>query len=261
MSTKQFDTYAKFYDLLYKDKNYPGEAAYMHTLIGKHSQVSPSQLSLLDLACGTGKHLFELSSLGYRHLSGSDISSAMIEVAKEKAAQNKKDINFYNFSFQNSHLIKKEFDVVISMFSAVNYLTNFDDQLQTFKNVNGLLKDDGLFIFDYWNGNAVVRDYSPVKVLRKKNGTAEIIRISTTEINKVTQAVSVKFNCMYLDKGAMLDEFEEVHHLHYYHFSEIYNLLSVAGFEILHSSPFLSPEKEIDPYDWNISIVARKRKQ
>jgi SAM-dependent methyltransferase len=260
MSTKQFDIYAKFYDLLYKDKNYPEEAAYMDQLIKKHSPVNQSQLTLLDLACGTGKHLFELSSLGYKNLSGSDISSAMIEKAKEKAGAIPNDIPFYNYSFQQSHLIKKQFDIVISMFSAVNYLTNFGDQTKTFKNVNGLLKENGLFIFDYWNGNAVIRDYSPVKVLRKKDGNAEIMRISTTNVNTVTQGVSVKFNCLYIDKGHIIDEFEEIHNLHYYHFSEMYNLLEIAGFEILHLSPFLRPEKETGPYDWNISIVAKKRK-
>jgi SAM-dependent methyltransferase len=259
MSTSQFNIYAKFYDLLYKDKNYPGEAAYIHQLIGKHSSRQPAQLALLDLACGTGKHLFELSSLGYSDLSGSDISSAMIDVAREKVVETKKNISFHNYSFQDSDQIKGEFDIVISMFSAINYLTSFSDQLKTLKNINGLLKKDGLFIFDYWNGNAVIRDYSPVKVLRKKDDDADIIRISTTELNTVTQTVKVKFDCIYFEGGRAIDEFQEIHNLHYYHFSEMRNLLEVAGFEVLHMSPFMEPEKHVDPHDWNISIVTRKK--
>ena len=31
-----FDAYARYYDLLYKDKDYAGEAAYVHGLIQKY---------------------------------------------------------------------------------------------------------------------------------------------------------------------------------------------------------------------------------
>lgn len=258
MSTRQFDTYARFYNLLYKDKNYKKEAAYIHQLISRHYSKKQSELTLLDLACGTGRHLFELSALGYAHLSGSDIAKAMIDVARENAQQAAKQIDFYNYSFQEAHNIPGKFDVVISMFSAVNYITSFEDQLQTFKNIYQLLEKGGIFIFDYWNGNAVVRDYSPVKVLRKQDEQSEIIRISKTSIDLVKQAATVTFNCLYFEGQQRIDEFEEVHHLHYYFFSEMNNLLKIAGFNVLHQLPFLEPEGAVDPYDWNISIVAQK---
>jgi SAM-dependent methyltransferase len=259
MSTRQFDTYARFYNLLYKDKNYKKEATYIHELISRHYSKKQSVLTLLDLACGTGKHLFELSDLGYAHLSGSDIAKAMIDVARQNAQQAEKRIDFYNYSFQEAHNIPGKFDIVISMFSAVNYITSFTDQLKTFRNIYQLLEEGGIFMFDYWNGNAVVRDYSPVKVLRKQDKEAEIIRISNTEIDLIRQHATVKFNCQYFEGQQRIDEFEEVHHLHYYYFPEMYNLLEVAGFTILHESPFLEPDKSVDPYDWNISIVAQKR--
>lgn len=259
MSTGQFDTYAKFYNLLYKDKNYQKEAAYIHGLISRHCPQKQADLALLDLACGTGRHLFELAQLGYTRLSGSDIAKAMIEVARANAQQAARDIVFHNYSFQEAHRIPGKFDVVISMFSAVNYITSFEEQLQTFRNIYNLLEEGGVFLFDYWNGNAVVRDYSPVKVLRKKDGASEIIRISNTEIDLVKQHAIVKFNCQYFEGSQRMDEFEEMHHLHYYYFSEMYNLLQVAGFSVLHESPFLEPGKPVEPYDWNISIVAQKR--
>lgn len=258
MNDQQFNIYAKFYDLLYKDKDYQKEAKYIDSLILKYSTKQKSDLSVLDLACGTGRHLFELSSLGYQSLSGSDISSAMIEVAVEQAKSVNKDIQFHNYSFQESDQITGRFDVVLSMFSAVNYLTDFKDQEKTFRNIHSLLNDKGLFIFDYWNGYAVTRDYSPVKVLRKKHQQAEIVRISTTELDLIRQGTTVKFNCMYLEDDKKISEFEEVHHLHYYYFSEMHNLLSTAGFKVLHQSPFMQQDKSVDPYDWNISIVAQK---
>jgi SAM-dependent methyltransferase len=258
MNDQQFNLYAKFYDLLYKDKDYQKEAKYIDSLILKYSMKQKSDLSLLDLACGTGKHLFELSGLGYQSLMGSDISSAMIQVAVEQAKTQDKAIEFHNYSFQESNQISGSFDIILSMFSAVNYLTDIKDQERTFRNIYNLLNDKGLFIFDYWNGYAVVRDYSPVKVLRKKHQQAEILRISTTKLDLLRQGTTVTFNCTYLENDKRITEFEEVHHLHYYYFSEMQNLLSTAGFKILHQSPFMQQDKSLDPYDWNISIVAQK---
>ncbi|HTF27638.1 MAG TPA: class I SAM-dependent methyltransferase [Flavitalea sp.] len=261
MSEQQFKAYAKFYNLLYKDKDYTTEAGYVDLLLKKYYPKEKKDISLLDLACGTGKHLFELASLGYQHLSGSDIAKEMIDIARESATMKGKNARFYNYSFQESHQIPGKFDIVISMFSAVNYITSFNDQLQTFRNIYSHLEAEGLFIFDYWNGNAVVRDYSPVKVLRKKHDKAEIIRISKTEIDLVRQHATVTFNCLYLEEQTKINEFEEVHHLHYYFFQEIHNLLSIAGFDVIHQSPFLAPDSDVGAYDWNISVVARKRKK
>jgi 2-polyprenyl-3-methyl-5-hydroxy-6-metoxy-1,4-benzoquinol methylase len=254
----QFDVYAAFYDLMYKDKDYSGEARYIDQLVRKFSKKTNNEISLLDLACGTGKHLFELSTLGYKNLSGSDIASAMIQVAKKNAEQKNLDIPFHNFSFQESEQIGKKHDVIISMFSAINYLTAYEDQSRTLANIHALLYNGGLFIFDYWNGCAVTESYSPVKVLRKRQGDTEILRISETSLDLINQNATVKFTCNYFESDKRIAEFEETHFLHYYYFSEMKNLLASHHFEILHISPFMKVNEAISPDDWNISIIARK---
>jgi SAM-dependent methyltransferase len=258
MADSQFDTYAKFYDLLYWDKNYSGEAAFIDNLITEAFKADAKNLELLDLACGTGRHLFELKKLGYSRLAGSDISDRMIDVARKVSNENKLPISFHNYSFQEANKIPGNFQVILSMFSAVNYLTTFEDQLLTFRNIHGLLKRNGLFIFDFWNGNAVARDYSPMRVVHKKAADNELIRISETTIDRLTQNVSVKFKCLYFEDGTKQTEFEEIHKLHYYYCPEIINLLSTTGFRIRRIVPFMAPDKELDPFEWNITIVAEK---
>lgn len=253
----QFKEYAAFYDLLYKDKDYAGEATYIDQLMGKFLKKKKSDVQLLDLACGTGKHLRELRGMGYGKLFGSDISGSMIEVAKKASKGN--DIQFFNFSFQDACKINRKFDVITSMFSAVNYITTYEDQSKTLKNIHDLLLPGGLFIFDFWNGNAVVRDYSPVKILRKNRGDAEIMRISETTLDVINQGVTVKFTCSYFEGSKRKLEFVETHNLHYYFFSEIRNLLVSHHFDIVHTSPFMHLKKDLSPSDWNISIIARKK--
>lgn len=256
--TEQFNVYAAFYDLLYKDKDYKGEAAYIDSLLQEFVRKDRGNVKLLDLACGTGKHLMQLSRLGYSKLNGSDISASMIDVARSAVSKNGMDIEFFNHSFQEANQINRKYDVVISMFSAVNYLTNYEDQRSTLQNVHGLLEHGGMFIFDYWNGNAVTTQFSPLKVLRKKNGNTEIMRISETSIDQITQDAIVKFTCLYFEDDKKVSEFQETHHLHYYYFPEIKNLLAANGFELVHISPFMKMHAPISAAEWNISIVAKK---
>jgi ubiquinone/menaquinone biosynthesis C-methylase UbiE len=258
MDQQQFDKkYSDFYDILYKEKNYKAEASFIDQLIGEQYSC-PKDIQLLDLACGTGRHLEELYKIGYRKMMGSDISRSMINVAIDKFNSIDNQIKFYTSSFQRSNEIPGEFDVVISMFSAVNYITNYQDQVLSFKNIFNLLKNGGIFIFDIWNGNAVVDHYSPVKILRKKDGHQEIQRISETEINTITQDVSVKFTCSLFENDHREIEFIETHLLHYYYLPEIKNLLFQAGFTVAKICPFMNAQAEIEPLDWNITIVAKK---
>ena len=46
-------TYSRYYNLLYKDKDYAGEAAYIYDLIGRYR---PGATNILNLGCGTGRH-------------------------------------------------------------------------------------------------------------------------------------------------------------------------------------------------------------
>lgn len=251
------ENYSEYYNLFYKDKDYKGESEYIHQLISSNGYTDKENISILDLACGTGRHVFELDKMGYK-VEGSDIASDMINIAQNQALEMGRNIKFHNYSFQSAHKIQKKYDVIISMFSAVNYITEHSDLLLTLNNIRGLLKDNGIFIFDYWNGNAVVRDYSPVKVLRKKSENGEILRVSETQLNLFEQVASVKFTCMFLKDNVKTIEFEEIHRMRYFYFKELENILNFNGFEIAHKSSFKCLDEICDPFEWNVSIVARK---
>ncbi|HEY2400385.1 MAG TPA: class I SAM-dependent methyltransferase, partial [Steroidobacteraceae bacterium] len=60
--TEVFDAYAAYYDLLYRDKDYPGEARYVQSLLRRHGV---SDGDLLELGCGTGRHAEQLVRLGF----------------------------------------------------------------------------------------------------------------------------------------------------------------------------------------------------
>src|SRR5512136_1906001 len=82
MGMSVFGAYSRYYNLLYKDKDYKGEADYVHRLIEKHR---PGAKSILDLGCGTGRHDLLLAEKGYA-VTGVDMSEDMLGVANAGVA-------------------------------------------------------------------------------------------------------------------------------------------------------------------------------
>ena len=58
---KIFADAARYYDILYRDKDYAAEAEFIHALIGKYA---PNSQQILELGAGTGGHAQCLAELG-----------------------------------------------------------------------------------------------------------------------------------------------------------------------------------------------------
>ena len=56
-----FGNYSKYYNLLYKDKDYQGEVDFVAGLVAKHSQGKAK--TVLDIGSGTGNHDLLLAQL------------------------------------------------------------------------------------------------------------------------------------------------------------------------------------------------------
>ncbi|MDP3028836.1 MAG: class I SAM-dependent methyltransferase [Deltaproteobacteria bacterium] len=76
-----FSNYARYYDLLYRDKDYAAEAEYVAGLIRKFH---PSAESILELGSGTGKHALLLARKGFE-VHGVELSEEMINIARSNA--------------------------------------------------------------------------------------------------------------------------------------------------------------------------------
>lgn len=254
--TNPFREYAKYYDLLYKDKDYLGEARFVARLLGRSLHKPTEQTDILDLACGTGRHAQELARMGY-HVEGSDISPDMIEVANDRARSLDLPIHYYNESFQSCDRIGRKYDAIIAMFSAINYLTDYRDFAKSLDNIRALLRKEGVFVFDFWNGNAVLNSYSPTRIKRAEDGENAVIRISNTSLDTISQIAKIKFNFMLISAGNIVREFSEVHRIRYFFPQEMADSLAANGYEIVHRCPFLRDEDAMEPDEWNLTYVVR----
>ena len=236
-----------FYDLLYNDKDYAAEVDF----IEKVFSVFVNPQSILELGCGTGNYTKLLRGRGY-DITGLDLSEKMIDAAKQKC-----DSDFHVGDIRNFSISRK-FDAIIAMFSVIGYLTENSDVEAAFCNIRAHLKPGGLFVFDAWNGLAVLRDLPEVRVKEVEDCDKKILRVAVPKLEAFNHLCVVDYKFLILDKhDKTFEELSERHRVRFYFPQEIQFFLKVAGFEVLKICPFLDLDTNVDESVWNMLVVAQ----
>jgi len=229
-------TYSKYYNLLYKDKNYQEEYNYIHDLIKKHGNIGNK--NILDIGCGTGKHLSFFKKDGYT-VYGVDISENMISEARKYLQQE----DGFICSKASEFKINKKIDAIISLFHVMNYQTENDELEKVFQNVSNHLTDGGLFIFDFWYGPAVLIDPPIVKIKRLEDDEIEITRITEPVMYYNKNIVDVNFEVLIEDKKTrQIEKINETHKMRYLFLPEIEMLANKIGLKIINSFKWMTYE-------------------
>ena len=143
------------------------------------------------------------------------------------------------------------------MFSVIDYILKTDDLQKTLDNVARHMKSGSLFIFDFWNEEAVAH-YSPQRKKFFSINGHKIERISKTKIFPQKRLAEVNYVCRIKHRGRLMNSFREKHTVRYFSLSEMSGLLSKVGLEILSTHPFLNPQGKVRKNTWDITIVAKK---
>ncbi len=140
MSKNQlYEKYATYYDKIYSHVDYKGESEFINWAVNEH-KTSPG-VELLDVACGTGSHALILKN--NFNITGVDINENMLKIAREKVS----DANFIHGDMKKLEIISK-FDVIICIFSAIHYNTDYKELECTLTNFYNHMEDGGILIFD-----------------------------------------------------------------------------------------------------------------
>ena len=166
-------------------------------------------------------------------------------------------INFINSDAASIDLNKK-FDVIISMFSVINYQTANKTLSEFCRLAKKHLKKDGIFMFDAWYGPAVLSQ-KPKECIReiKIDNSKTIIRFTKPRLNLLEHTIDVSFKLWYLDKNKLLKETRESHTMRFLFPQEIKYFLEVAGFKEINFFPFLKSRRELSEQDWNMFVTAK----
>jgi SAM-dependent methyltransferase len=246
MSKPFSSLYSQYYDLLYADKDYAGEFCYVFDLIQEHSSI-PAK-SILDIGCGTGKHLQESHKKGLKAF-GVDLSSSQLEQAKKNLG----DSSILQCAKASEFSFEEKFDAIISLFHVMSYQTKNDELQKVFTNINKHLNCGGVFVFDFWHGAGVLSDPPTVRIKRLQSGNSQIIRLAEPVMQYSQNVVEVNYEII---SGS--ESFREQHRMRYLFEQELRLFAELAGLEFLESYKWLTKEPLNNA--WYGVCVLRKEK-
>ena len=244
--------YSQYYDLLYSDKNYNEEVLYIHNIL--HSNGKDIN-TVLDMGCGTGKHAELLCDLGYT-VHGIDRSADMLKIAETRRMGKEDNLSFNLEDIQTLSLGKK-FDAVVSLFHVISYQNSNKELIQAMKVAKEHLSENGIFIFDFWYGPAVLTDLPVTKVKRLSSDAIKVTRIAEPTLHPQNNIVDVHYDIFIEDiKTQNIIERTELHSMRYFFDQELQILCDQLGFSIEKKFEWLS-NKTPDFNSWNVVWVLR----
>lgn len=216
MLTDPYIVLADVYDNLMSEIDYELWAEYIHSIIAPFAQ---ERETVLELAAGCGA----FSRYFSRHFPDiilTDLSLPMLQRSKHPVnSMLVCDMRVLPFQAQT-------ISTVICLFDSVNYLMSQKELGEFFNNVHGILKKDGIFVFDSCMFNGSKKHEKMKKRIRNHNG------ITYTQVSKFNELTGLHRNTF---RFTMPDgkEILEVHKQRIYSFSVILRKLMASGFTVL----------------------------
>jgi SAM-dependent methyltransferase len=186
----------------------------------------PHRRRVLDVGCGTGSASFLMADRGL-DVVGIDASAEMISEAARKA-HGRENPRFL-VSRMEALDLPERFDLAVSLFDSVNYVTEPADLQEAFHRIHAHLLPDGLWIFDMNTPFALEMELFTQNNLRSHSEPKYDWR---SRYDRATRLTTVDMT-FYVKEGNTRAVLKETHRQRAYTLDEVRAMLGTAGFEIL----------------------------
>ena len=185
---------------------------------------------VVELGCGTGSFTLEMAKKGY-DIMGIDLSPEMLDIARNKAANEGFNLMFLEQDMRELDLYCTA-GTIVSVCDSVNYLTDPEDVITTFKLVNNFLFPKGIFIFDF-NTVHKYRDVIGNATIAENRDDCSFIwdnyYYEEDHINEYDLSIFV----MQDEKNNLFKRFQETHYQRGYTLEEMTSFVKEAGLEFI----------------------------
>jgi ubiquinone/menaquinone biosynthesis C-methylase UbiE len=164
----QFHRLARYYDALNGWKSYRGESELLERIARRYGRSRPT--TWLDVACGTGRHLEYLQRA--HRVMGLDASPEMLRIARRRLP----GVPLVRGDMRSFRL-RRRFDVVSCLFSAIGHLSSPGDVRSTFENFARHLNPGGIAIVEPWLAPSAFRA-SSVHVRMHEGPEGTVVRLA-----------------------------------------------------------------------------------
>lgn len=187
--------------------------------------------TVLDLTCGTGSQVFWLAKRGY-NVTGSDISSGMLKIAKNKARRDKMNVRLLRGDMRTIKVGK--FDAAITIFNAIGHLTKAGFE-KAMRNIHRNLNPHGIYLFDIFNLSYISDNDNITKLSIewiRKTGNTKLREIQHSTIDN--NGLLVSYTTNYIQKGSGKPKMSKsVGTLQLYSAKELRDMLARNGFKVI----------------------------
>jgi SAM-dependent methyltransferase len=217
----QYSLMAQYYDKLYAFKDYSEEVDALLEVAKPY--LKKSFKNLLDIACGTGKHLEVFRKL--YNCEGLDINPDLLDIAK---ARNPETI--FHLADMIDFRLDKTFDIITCFFGSIGHVKSVNNLHKTIVNFKRHLNPEGLLIIEPW--------HTPEQY---RIGRTNLLTVDEPDL-KIARCCSsqIKGNLSILDMHHLVctpagtEHFTERLKLGLFEESDYLETLSEGGFIVLH---------------------------
>lgn len=126
---------------------------------------------VLDLACGSGRHVRELESLGYS-VAGCDLSLTILRAGlREYGPMNVARADMRQLPFRDH-----SFSALVNFFTSFGYFTEQEENLMVVREMSRVLQPGAPYLFDYLNMHREIENLVPDEQRVSDSGPVHIQR-------------------------------------------------------------------------------------
>uniref|UniRef100_Q3AS64 Methyltransferase, putative n=1 Tax=Chlorobium chlorochromatii (strain CaD3) TaxID=340177 RepID=Q3AS64_CHLCH len=181
-------------------------------------QATPATTTVLDIACGAGRHAIELARRGY-NVTGNDLSTTLLNEAAKAAKQEKLPLQLTNYDMRHVPTHQR-YQLVVQLFTSFGYFDSKAEDGAVVQKVWELLHKNGWYVLDLLNPDYLAANF--IAESQRQVGELTIKEKRTLEANRVRKEL-----CILSPSGETL-HFSEAVWL--YSADEIVDILHNVGF-------------------------------
>jgi SAM-dependent methyltransferase len=169
-----FSESADLYDVLYAEKDYDAESAYVADVIRDRASAATT---LLDVACGTGEHASRFTNAHGFRTAGIDVEPALVERARGKVPS-----ATFTVADMTSFDLGATYDAVVCLFSSIGYVRTVANLRHAMIAMARHLAPAGVMVIEPWFEPGAMDD-GHVTCLVRDRPEGPVCRMTHTEID------------------------------------------------------------------------------
>lgn len=220
MTVGDYALAAEYYDLLYSEiKDYEAEVSRLLEIFG--SATIPVH-TVLDVACGSGRHAKILAQSGLR-VDGLDFEPAFVRMAQER-----NPAGCFVVGDMMSFEVSEPYDAVLCLFGSIGYAADETELRAALGSFANALHSGGLLVLEPWFAPGDMED-GYVTALTAKRDELAVSRVSRTKIVGTVSRLEFEY---LVARPAGIQHLSEVHELGLFPRSTMESVLAAAGFDV-----------------------------